>query len=116
MALDVGSRIAHYDVTALIGEGGMGQVFIQGLTMRTAILMVSLLWVMSDEAVAQQVPTVRVVQTSVVVSEALGFGDLVGGHAGGAGVANPARPLTPTTWTTNCGVSVATTTRSQHRR
>ena len=22
MALDVGSRIAHYDVTALIGEGG----------------------------------------------------------------------------------------------
>ena len=26
MALDVGSRIAHYDVTALIGEGGMGQV------------------------------------------------------------------------------------------
>ncbi len=27
MALDVGSRIAHYDVTALIGEGGMGQVY-----------------------------------------------------------------------------------------
>ncbi len=26
MALDIGSRIAHYDVTALIGEGGMGQV------------------------------------------------------------------------------------------
>ena len=26
MALDGGSRIAHYDVTALIGEGGMGQV------------------------------------------------------------------------------------------
>ena len=25
MALEVGSRIAHYDVTALIGEGGMGQ-------------------------------------------------------------------------------------------
>ncbi len=24
MALDVGSTIAHYDVTALIGEGGMG--------------------------------------------------------------------------------------------
>ncbi len=24
MALNVGSRIAHYDVTALIGEGGMG--------------------------------------------------------------------------------------------
>ena len=23
----VGSRIAHYDVTALIGEGGMGQVY-----------------------------------------------------------------------------------------
>ena len=43
---------------------------------------------------------------------ALGVGDLVGGHAGGAGVANPARPLTPTTWTTNCGVSVVTTTRS----
>jgi serine/threonine protein kinase len=27
MALTVGSRIAHYDVTALIGEGGMGQVW-----------------------------------------------------------------------------------------
>ena len=26
-ALTVGSRIAHYDVTALIGEGGMGQVY-----------------------------------------------------------------------------------------
>ena len=24
MALDVGSRVGHYDVTALIGEGGMG--------------------------------------------------------------------------------------------
>ena len=27
MALNVGSRIAHYDVTALIAEGGMGQVY-----------------------------------------------------------------------------------------
>ena len=27
MALDIGSRIAHYDLTALIGEGGMGQVY-----------------------------------------------------------------------------------------
>ena len=27
MPLSVGSRIAHYDVTALIGEGGMGQVY-----------------------------------------------------------------------------------------
>ena len=27
MALDVGSRIAHYDVTALIGEGGRGEVY-----------------------------------------------------------------------------------------
>ncbi len=27
MALNVGTRIAHYDVTALIGEGGMGQVY-----------------------------------------------------------------------------------------
>ncbi len=27
MPLAVGSRIAHYDVTALIGEGGMGQVY-----------------------------------------------------------------------------------------
>ena len=27
MALTIGSRIAHYDVTALIGEGGMGRVY-----------------------------------------------------------------------------------------
>ncbi len=27
MPLNVGSRIAHYDVTALIGEGGTGQVY-----------------------------------------------------------------------------------------
>ena len=27
MPLNVGDRIAHYDVTALIGEGGMGQVY-----------------------------------------------------------------------------------------
>ena len=47
-----------------------------------------------------------------LAGEALGFGDLLGGYTGGAGVANPARPLTPTTWTTNCGVSVVTTTRS----
>ena len=27
MALEVGSRLGHYDVTALMGEGGMGQVY-----------------------------------------------------------------------------------------
>ena len=27
MALEIGPRLAHYDVTALIGEGGMGQVY-----------------------------------------------------------------------------------------
>ncbi len=27
MALDVGSRLGHYDVTAKIGEGGMGEVY-----------------------------------------------------------------------------------------
>ena len=27
MALQVGSRLGHYDVTALIGEGGMGEVY-----------------------------------------------------------------------------------------
>ena len=26
-ALEVGSRLGHYDGTALIGEGGMGQVY-----------------------------------------------------------------------------------------
>jgi len=43
---------------------------------------------------------------------ALGFGDLLGGHAGREGVANPDRPLTSTSRTTNCDVSVVTTTRS----
>ncbi len=27
MPLSVGSRLAHYDVNALIGEGGMGRVY-----------------------------------------------------------------------------------------
>ena len=27
MALNVGTRLGHYSVTALIGEGGMGQVW-----------------------------------------------------------------------------------------
>ena len=27
MALSPGTRLAHYDVTALLGEGGMGQVY-----------------------------------------------------------------------------------------
>ncbi len=27
MALAVGSRLGHYDVTALIGQGGMGEVY-----------------------------------------------------------------------------------------
>ena len=27
MALEFGSRLGHYEVTALIGEGGMGQVY-----------------------------------------------------------------------------------------
>ena len=27
MALQVGSRLGHYNVTALIGEGGMGEVY-----------------------------------------------------------------------------------------
>ena len=28
MPLNVGSCLGHYDVTALIGEGGMGQVYL----------------------------------------------------------------------------------------
>ena len=39
MALEVGSRLGHYDVTALIGEGGMGQVYQEGQN-RTADTMI----------------------------------------------------------------------------
>ena len=35
MTLAVGSSLAHYDVTALIGEGGMGQVYQATDTRRT---------------------------------------------------------------------------------
>ncbi len=27
MPLNVGTRLGHYDVTALVGEGGMGEVY-----------------------------------------------------------------------------------------
>ena len=27
MALEIGSRLGHYTITALIGEGGIGQVY-----------------------------------------------------------------------------------------
>ena len=27
MPLNIGDRLGHYDVTALIGEGGMGEVY-----------------------------------------------------------------------------------------
>ena len=27
MALNVGDRLGHYNVTALVGEGGMGQIY-----------------------------------------------------------------------------------------
>ena len=45
MALTVGSRLGHYDVTALIGEGGMGQVYqatdtkLGGVNLRTPLAM-----------------------------------------------------------------------------
>ena len=34
MALKIGSRLGHYDVTALIGEGGMGQGGMNGLQLQ----------------------------------------------------------------------------------
>jgi hypothetical protein len=34
MALTVGSRLGHHDVTALIGEEGMGQVFASWIARR----------------------------------------------------------------------------------
>ena len=42
MALSAGTRLGHYDVTALIGEGGMGQVALKILpTPSPAILSAS---------------------------------------------------------------------------
>ena len=37
MALEIGSRLGHYDVTALIGEGGMGRVYRQTLPAPTRV-------------------------------------------------------------------------------
>ena len=34
MALEVGPRLGHYEVTALIGEGGMGQIYWAGVCIR----------------------------------------------------------------------------------
>ena len=36
MALNVGTRLGHYDVTSLLGEGGVGQSF-QELTERVPV-------------------------------------------------------------------------------
>ena len=36
MALSAGTRLGHYDVTALVGEGGVAQVYRAGL-LRTEV-------------------------------------------------------------------------------
>ena len=61
MALAVGSRLGHYDVTALIGEGGMGQVYRRAISkhpvpctpVARVVLLVILGWLASAGPAAQ---------------------------------------------------------------
>ncbi len=45
MALQVGSRLGHYDVTALIDEGGMGQVYWERDTKKTTMTERDVAWI-----------------------------------------------------------------------
>ena len=44
MALSVGSRLGHYAVTALIGEGGMGQVISTVAVVGAVAVALALIW------------------------------------------------------------------------
>ena len=55
MALNVGSRLGHYDVTALIGEGGMDLVYLAADITRGRMMVVS---VPTDPALVLGTPQV----------------------------------------------------------
>ena len=58
MALEIGSRLGHYDVTALIGEGGMREVYRDGL--RSALVALILILGSVVGMHAQGAPTVEI--------------------------------------------------------
>ena len=64
MPLTVGDRLGHYDVTALIGEGGMGQTQLNGQPMssqekRKRLLAYPLLYRRQDVAIELEVRDAR---------------------------------------------------------
>ncbi len=61
MALEIGSRLGHYDVTALVGEGGIGQVYSatdtklnRQVALKRVACVLAMLWVAMPGAQAQK--------------------------------------------------------------
>ena len=63
MALEVGTRLGHYDVTALIGEGGMGALL-------TSLLLVDDLLLLHDDIFLRVLPDDR----PILLAYAVAFG------------------------------------------
>ena len=88
MSLNVGSRLGHYDVTALIGEGGMGQVYQATDTKRKRRVALKIL----PEAFAADPERLARFQREAEVLASLNHPNIAQIH----GLSS--RPPSPTTW------------------
>ena len=68
MAREIGSRLGHYAVTALIGEGGTGQVY-RALAL---LLFLSVGWAVAGDVAVGEVPPPEQADTTKMTAMAMG--------------------------------------------